>query len=568
MPKYTCKCGKKYEIPASALGKKVQCPNCQMTFVIKAPPKATLTAPAEQSVTDLPQARPIVSQPPIGSPPPASPLVPQQPYLAQAYPAQAVPQQAVPQVPPAAPQQPGVPPAGNPFQQDPLQPQAGFQAEQFPAQANFPPQPSSQTQPTYQTQPAYADYGRPTKKKKSKLPLIIGAVMAGVLLLGGLGVVASLIMGGDGDVGNRAARVVETIDKAEVEKAANEVIAAFEDPNPAGVNRVMDWDELADRALVNLDLSKKNLSSAKRGMKEGGAIAGFHQQLHQIAKSKSNRVLSVRDVEGETRALCRFYSIEGGVTYIDFIFHRDKAGKVRAADFHSVMTGERMSETMEKIMMELASSMNPSFMERLSGEQSLLAKHLTDIKNVRAMATASPGAAMTFFKKLPAELQTRKELMMMRIQIASELDESEYLSALQDFRNRFPNDPAAALHSIDFFILQEEYSQAITSIDKLDRMVGGDQALDALKAAVHQMNGETEKSVQLLESVIAAEPEFRPAYENLIGVAFENRDYKTVYDRLVRFQDQFPDGYVELSEYVNYPQFRRTEYFEQWEARQ
>jgi tetratricopeptide (TPR) repeat protein len=505
MPTFTCKCGSKNQIPESALGQRIECPNCQKVFVIKAPPK--------------PQP-PVVVQPMVVQSQP-----PQAPFPAQAS-------------PPAAPYQ----------------------------QPLYPPQPQYQPQPYGQRHPA-------RKQKRSyKAVIIIGSVI-GCLFLGILGLgIAAMVMSGNKDGGSGGSGTIATnfvakpVNKDEAKKVAEQLMVAFESPNHTASGKLIDWDELLGRSIAGIQLSDKDRKEMMRGMKAGGAVKNFHRQIHQIAREQLNDVLSVRDVDGETRALCRFFSSENGLVYMDFIFHEDKAGNVKVADMYSIGAGQKTTETMSQLLNQVAKSLNKNVIQRMTSDDVFM-ENIGKVQQIKNLSLQNPRAAMAMFKQLPDEMKNQKAFMLMRLQLATSLDDREYMAAMEAFRGRFGNDPALMLLSIDYYLLKEDYPKLMESIDRLNENVGGDPALDYMTASFHYMEGDIDRAKIGLEGVVAVAPDFHPAYENLIGIDMDNGDFEKVYERLVQFKKLFPNVDVGLHEYANFPQFQRSSYYRQWTSR-
>ena len=490
-----CKCGQKYQIPASTMGKKVKCPNCGEVVVVHAP-----------------------SQPSSPVPPPIIPAA----------------QVELVQQPPQ------------------LQPQTFA--------TDFPQQSTNQTQ-------LPLGHGRIYKasKKKKRFPVIASSVIGAVLLIG-LGVCAMIVVSqSKGQLKTVATNVARTtVDNKEAEKVAQQLITGYESPNSNETAKLIDFGELLDRSIVGLNLPAKDRKDALRGMKSNASASRLHQQVHQVAKDGFNAVLKVRKIEGETRALCRFFSADQGVVYMDFIFYKDKAGQVKVADIDFISTGERMSQSMRRVFMELAKSVNRNVIQKLTGADNAMTKNIEKVVQMQTMMRNNSSEAMKMYKRLPKELRLRKNFMLIRIQIASELGDDEYLAALEAFQQRYKNHPAALLQSIDYYLLKEDYAKSIESMEKLNKQVGGDPALKAMAASIYHIQGDSARAIQDLEEVIATDSGFQPAYQDLIGIAFDNQNHEMIYRHIVQFQNQFPDTELELQDYLNFDSFRRSSYYQKW----
>ena len=175
-------------------------------------------------------------------------------------------------------------------------------------------------------------------------------------------------------------------------------------------------------------------------------------------------------------------------------------------------TGEWMSETIHRAAIPFIAEHNKSFLQKLSGKQNDYMKHHKKIESMGRMVHTSPPAALATYKSLPATLKGDKTVMVMRIGIASKMDdENEYQDAINDFMRKFPNDPAAQLFAIDYYFLKQDMGATLTAVQKLDRLVGGDPALQVLEATVHMQQGNVPQAKALLQKAIEQEPENQEA---------------------------------------------------------
>ena len=113
----------------------------------------------------------------------------------------------------------------------------------------------------------------------------------------------------------------------------------------------------------------------------------------------------------------------------------------------------------------------------------------------------------------------------MRLLAASKEDEKVYLSAIDAFEKRFPNDPSLALVSIDGFVLKKQPRKAIASVEKLYRFIGGDPYLLLLQAGQYLELKEKDKARDFARRATEQEPSLSNGYDFLLGLTLEDKDY-------------------------------------------
>ncbi|TWU04499.1 tetratricopeptide repeat protein [Stieleria varia] len=358
---------------------------------------------------------------------------------------------------------------------------------------------------------------RPTAPKNAspvKILAIVVASMAALLLLACGGVFALQSFNG----GGQAVALEESdkpVTKAEVEKVSAEIESGLQSGAIAIVESHIDWERMIAESIANLDLNAGFKSQFGKGLLQGIQTRGWAGPVHQ-ATSGNVKLLRVRDKERGPVALLRIEPTGAGVGYFEIAYFRDTDDKVKVADIYNFATGEWLTETLYRMSLPLVAEQNKSILEKLNGNESLLVKHLSDLERIRMLGQTNPDAALRSFRTLPPSVQQDKSFMILRITIATQAeDDSEYDSALKDFMRLFPNDPAAALFSIDYYALQGELDKSIAAIDKLNEMVGGDAALLVLRASVHSVSGDTQAAKEDLNKAIEMEPEHKGAQEML-----------------------------------------------------
>ena len=109
-----------------------------------------------------------------------------------------------------------------------------------------------------------------------------------------------------------------------------------------------------------------------------------------------------------------------------------------------------------------------------------------NIAKINAMYKASIdrkyAQAVAIYRSLPAEIRTDKSIYLRYLWDAEAVSDAEFLVALDGFRRQFPGDPAQVFQDVDYYCLTRNFEEALKSIDKAEKAIGGDPYLNALRA--------------------------------------------------------------------------------------
>ena len=138
------------------------------------------------------------------------------------------------------------------------------------------------------------------------------------------------------------------------------------------------------------------------------------------------------------------------------------------------------------------------------------------------------------YKSLPAEIQTDKSVFLRYLWAAEAVGDTEFLLALDGFRRQFPNDPALDFQNIDFYRLMRNFDEALRSIDKAEKSIGGDPYLNALRAKLLVKAWRFKEARVAADKAIEQEPGLTHGYWGRIDVALAEANHA---DTLALFEE-------------------------------
>ena len=195
----------------------------------------------------------------------------------------------------------------------------------------------------------------------------------------------------------------------------------------------------------------------------------------------------IRLLEGTPtkRILFRLLPESGGVNYHELLMRAMPDGSPRVVDIYVFATGERLSETARRVLIQSQAADSPSLLDRLTRRESAAAKSFkSTLAVLEAIRNGQPQEALRVCNELPPEVQRQKFVLLLRYQAACQVSDAELDQAVEAFRQEFPDDPAQDLLSIDYFINHQRYTDANRAIARVKKRTGGDAYLEMLSANV------------------------------------------------------------------------------------
>ena len=333
---------------------------------------------------------------------------------------------------------------------------------------------------------------------------------------------------------------------------------------------LFDWDLCFDLSMQGVDVPEKHRAEARRGFlssaRDGKGL--FHELNEQIRHGGTYTFLRLREIDNQKRMQFRMVLPNGGVNYHEFVLTRNAAGELRACDAYIYMSGERLSETMRRMFLQLAAHQNRSLIDRLAGREQLLVQNFDKVQQIpQHIRNGNLEAALSVHDSLPLELQKEKFILMLALRASQESgNDSRYRTVMENFRNWHPNDPAMNFISIDYFILQTRYAEALQALDALEKSVGGDPFLGITRAGIHVASMDYEKARTALDKAIGEDPGLEDAYWTHVTISLQTSDYNQTLHWLKKIEERFEVDWNQTLNNPAYAEFRRSPQYQQWQT--
>jgi tetratricopeptide (TPR) repeat protein len=300
----------------------------------------------------------------------------------------------------------------------------------------------------------------------------------------------------------------------------------------AAVKDLMRPAEILERSVSDLGLSssdKKNLFTL------GERVSStFPEQFTKVAADGgSYDVIRVRMVAGRPRVIVRLMHPEGASNYHEYTLIRYPDNQIAAEDVYIYLSGEPLSHTFRRIMLNILNMQHKGF-KNLNKEEQVLVDHQQDINTMTTMVRNGQHAeAFAIYQKLPAELHNNKLVQIVAIQAAGGSgDDEAYMAEMERFRKNFPKDAAGDLISIDYYLLQKKYDEALAAIDRLDNALGGDPYLNSMRANVFIEMGKLPEAREHADKALQETPKIAQVYWTKVTVTALAKDHDETRDTL------------------------------------
>lgn len=327
---------------------------------------------------------------------------------------------------------------------------------------------------------------------------------------------------------------------------------------------VFDADALCDRVTQGVEAPADFVAGFRQGF--GGFAPKFLGSISaEVQNGGSYDFLRTHEKEGQRWVTMRLLLPAGGVNYHDVLLARLPQG-VRGVDAYVTVSGELLSETMQRIYVQSAASQNRGLLSKLTGKQSAFAAHMDDMVAMQRNVKANPQAVLDTYSTLPEELKTEKLFLLMRMMAAQQVSEAEYRKVLEDLRRLYPNDSSTAMHAIDFHMLSSEFAECRAAIDLLDKTVGGDPYLNVMRANLVAKQGDYSAARDLARKTMDDLSTVQVVYWNAVGLTLDNKDHPTTLEWIKLLDQKFHPQWQDLAKIPEYGEFAKSPQYEQWLA--
>ncbi len=333
--------------------------------------------------------------------------------------------------------------------------------------------------------------------------------------------------------------------------------------------RLVNWDRIVDRALEVPELP--GLAAVRRQFKHGVLVqlrrtGGLTTRINAtIKQGGSYRALRI-EVEADPPAVMfRLKQTKPeALNYHRFVLARNADGEVVADDFYVFLSGENMSESLRRTWLPIARQSVKSEVEKRTTPVEPWVASLNAIDQISKMLMQNRHAEMLdAYRKLPEAVRKDKALLLLRMTAARAVSDEEYRECLKDMRTYHPNDPAADLLSIDAYVLQKQYDEAVKCLDRTNEQVR-DPLLLARRASLLLLTKKVAEARKSVQEAIHGEPDFSECYTVALDVAVADRNHAETVGFLNILEKKFGYQWKDLRSVPIFAEFVKSPQYAAW----
>ena len=336
--------------------------------------------------------------------------------------------------------------------------------------------------------------------------------------------------------------------------------AASRDGDREFLIRLFNFEAVLKRAGKDIDLPSEFKVGLLTGLENG------REQGANNLMAGTLSFIAVREHDEGPSVLFRM-QVDGGLDYLDYFVERDTPeDDWQVVEAYTFSAGTNMSGLIRSMIVPLLAQQDRSLLEKVlsRNDDTDFLDTMTKIREISQLVNSGQSEeALKMWHSLTTDAKKTKLPKLLRIGAASTLDHTDgfderYAEALEDFEAAFPDDPALALHLIDYHIINGDFDEAHTTVAKLKQQVNDDPYLDFYHSYIyfHEENYDAaEKAARKGTSIIPASTE---PWEILLEIAFADKRHTLLAEALTVLELDFGEDYGGVLEAEEYADFRNS----------
>jgi len=315
--------------------------------------------------------------------------------------------------------------------------------------------------------------------------------------------------------------VIPALSNADCEKFGRSLAADINQGQPQKILEQLDCTALGERTVQGL-----NFGDADRA----GFVQSFSESFKksfgkQIGDWQNARYIRTTTTGGQKRVLMRVIANSGALNFVEWVCVSNGRGGVKTVDFFSFVTAELVSETSRRGVLPYVAEKQRGIVARLTkGESAYVRAFPKFSEAVEVLQSGDADKALGILEALPDEVKVTPFCLLIRLQVAQKADEKVYVRVIEEWEKARPGDPSLDLVSIDGCIMRKDYDGCVRRIEALQKRVGGDGYLQAMKANVYTMAGSIDKAGVAIREAIAQEPTMANSYDIWFNIELQAKN--------------------------------------------
>jgi tetratricopeptide (TPR) repeat protein len=250
---------------------------------------------------------------------------------------------------------------------------------------------------------------------------------------------------------------------------------------------------------------------------------------------------------------------------LDFVPIRQANGRVVAEDIFSASNGELATESNRRLQLKVAAEQNHGPPGHPPSTAKLWVPNIPKLNDMlRAKRERKYAEAIQIYRTLPAEIRAEKSIYLRYLWASEAVSANEFLIALDGFRRQFPGDAALTFQDVDYYLLNRSFEEALRSIDKAEKAIGGDPYLNALRAKILVKAWRHKEARTFADKAIEQEPTLTHGYWGRIAVSLAETHHADTLALLKKLVENTGQSVGDLRNDPDFVVFVRTPEYAEW----
>lgn len=328
------------------------------------------------------------------------------------------------------------------------------------------------------------------------------------------------------------------------EKFGAELAGALKKSDDVHVKRLLDTEAIADRVFDSRTDSIPQVGEVRKGFVEG---AGKRQGgwLGDLLGADV-KPLHFHTRDGFPAILLRIKPKDGGVNYVD-VLARPDGESFRVVDMFGYLYATLISEEARRLIAVMIPNSGAGALASWLGVPNFDKAMLDHLQSATKMLREGRFAeALNLCQTLPEPYRSQRLFFIIRLEALMALNgtgegkhDAAYKDALRAAPNILGQDSTTDLLMIDLHFLDGNFAEADASIQRVERIIGGDPYLKVLRANTRRMMKDYDGALKLANEAQHDEPDLADAVDARITIHLERKDYRGLVAELRAFKRDF-----------------------------
>lgn len=279
-----------------------------------------------------------------------------------------------------------------------------------------------------------------------------------------------------------------------------------------------DGDSFANKVILNDEesLKKKDIQVFNKAFKVG-FLGEFDIFPTNIVKSIKNDAsydvvnYYYDELESKYHLLFRAYSDDDGLNYHDYqLNYVNETFKIE--DIYIYTTGEYLSDTVKQLYML---NLPRTYVDDISPKEKRSNTVLFFHDYTELLGQKKYKEAYNLLSNLEGEIKDQKVIYIMKIQVASAINEVYYMEAIDELLKKFPKDPSTQLMAVDYFVMLKDYNATMAALEALENATS-DTFVQYMRGNLSWEFNDYEGAEKAYNAIMKEYPDFEAARLNLL----------------------------------------------------